>query len=190
MFTGIRRGSSTQQTGTPCCAEDATMGRNRSTEREEKQAICHIQGKRKGILKSNPREDDKREIGMIQECVQRQALKLADLKKMPVLLPDNQQSTKRSSSVHGTRCTNNATAIRPGTLLANPTTTNVCCKASSSKNPSYLVVPSSRTGMSVVSKLRLVLQSGLLLQFFHQHGLHLSSLPGAPFVSSSLVLAF
>jgi hypothetical protein len=36
-------------------------------------AIFHIQyhqGKREGvILKSNPREDDKREIGMIQDCV-------------------------------------------------------------------------------------------------------------------------
>jgi hypothetical protein len=58
------------------------MGRIRSSEREERQvlklvrktlAICHIQyrqGKREGaILKSNPREDDKREIGMIQDCV-------------------------------------------------------------------------------------------------------------------------
>jgi len=82
MFTDIHRGSSAQSAGTPCCAEDATVDRTRSPEREERLvltlvgktfAICYTQycqGKREDVtLKSNPREDDKREIGMIQDCV-------------------------------------------------------------------------------------------------------------------------
>ena len=58
------------------------MDRTRSPEREERLvlklvgktlAICYThycQGKREGvILKSNPNEDDKRDIGMIQDCL-------------------------------------------------------------------------------------------------------------------------
>ena len=76
------------------------MDRTQSPEREERLVLTLVgktfaiytqyrHGKREGvILKSNPREDDKREIGMIQDCVWRQNLKLAVFKKMSVLLPD------------------------------------------------------------------------------------------------------
>jgi hypothetical protein len=57
------------------------MGRTRSPEREDKQILTFVErrlqsatssiarGNERALFKkSNPREDDKREIGMIQDC--------------------------------------------------------------------------------------------------------------------------